>query len=192
MYPPIKHFHWRQNSLIQPWIFKGRSSHWGTKPIPTMASKLTTMTDKHLIEDDKKRFFFLQCMTWPLLEVNLIPTDRDTGFNEPLSMERNTTLPHPASETAGSESEEHDLQKTTVEHVGVGQKMKGEIKIVEGKMFCSPKLVEEGRALKHGIPIENGMNWVTERRGAQLIYVMPWYTQWIIRGHFVSRQQLRL
>jgi hypothetical protein len=40
------------------------------------------------------------------------------------------------------------------EHVGIGQKIKGEIKVIEGKILHKPELVQQGRAIKHGVVVE--------------------------------------
>ena len=96
-----------------------------------------------------------------VLDAGTVPTDRDTGFNEPLSTARNTTLPHPDAVNALPVTDEEQLRAREDqaaeehEHVGFRQKVKGEIKIIEGKVFCNPRLVEEGRALKHGIAIQH-------------------------------------
>ena len=93
-------------------------------------------------------------------DIDAVPTDRDTGFNEPLSTARNTTLPHPEGLNAPPATDEDQLktlraQAEEPEHVGLRQKVKGEIKIIEGKIFCNPKLVHQGRALNHGINVQH-------------------------------------
>ena len=97
-----------------------------------------------------------------MVDSGAIPTDRDTGFNEPLSTARNTTLPHPVAINAPPVTNDEQLktmraQSDEPEHddVALKQKVKGEIKIIEGKVFCNPGSVDEGRALKHGIQIEH-------------------------------------
>jgi hypothetical protein len=84
-----------------------------------------------------------------------IPTDRDTGFNEPLSTIRNTTLPHPNALQVPEVTDQEALKSMAdrPEHVDVGfaTKVKAEIEIVSGKILCNPHLVEKGRALKHGV-----------------------------------------
>jgi hypothetical protein len=77
-----------------------------------------------------------------------------------LSTARNTTLPHPDALTAPPVSDEEQLktmraQAEEPEHVGLRQKVVGEIKIIEGKVFCNPRLVEQGRALKHGVEVQH-------------------------------------
>lgn len=71
----------------------------------------------------------------PFSEPNVISPDGDTGFNEPLSTERNTALLHPAVIEAPPISDEVNLKTTPAEpqRVGIVQKVKGEIKIIEGK-----------------------------------------------------------
>lgn len=70
---------------------------------------------------------------------------------------RNTTLPHPVGVKANAATTEEDLQaKEPIEvRVGLTPKIKGEMEVIEGKLLCSPRLVERGRALKHGVKIEN-------------------------------------
>lgn len=94
------------------------------------------------------------------LIVGAVPTDRNTGFNEPLSTARNTTLPHPDAVNAPPVTNEEQLktlrdQAEQPEHVGLRQKVRGEIKIIEGKVFGNPRLVDEGWALKHGIEVQH-------------------------------------
>lgn len=88
-----------------------------------------------------------------MIESNLIPTNRDTGFNEPLSTQRNTTLPHPGH-VEEPPMPDYERQVGETGHVGIGTKIKGEVKIIEGKLMHNQQLVEEGRAIKHGIPLE--------------------------------------
>jgi len=77
------------------------------------------------------------------------------GFNEPLSTQRNTTLPHPDHVDAPPvQDEEHLKHIGQPEHVGIGTKIKGEVKVIEGKILHNQRLIEEGRAIKHGIPLE--------------------------------------
>jgi len=87
---------------------------------------------------------------------NAIPTNRDTGFNEPLSTQRNTTLPHPEHVDAPPVVDEEHAQQHVgdSEHVGIATKIKGEVKIIEGKILHNQRMVEEGKAIKHGIPLE--------------------------------------
>jgi hypothetical protein len=89
------------------------------------------------------------------VDSNVIPTKRNTGFVEPLSTQRNTTLPHPDHVEAASETDE-DLNRSTghPDNVGMGAKIKGEIMVIEGKVLHNRRLVEEGRAIKLGIPLE--------------------------------------
>lgn len=73
---------------------------------------------------------------------------------------RNTTLPHPEALNAPPITDEEQLkilraQAEEPEHVGLRQKVKGEIKIIEGKVFCNPRLVDQGRALKHGVEVQH-------------------------------------
>jgi hypothetical protein len=92
-----------------------------------------------------------------VLDSNVILTDRDTGFNEPLSTVRNTTLPHPDALQAPPVADQDALKSMAqepeihTEHVGFIQKVKGEIEVVSGKILCNPHWVEKGKALKHGI-----------------------------------------
>ena len=85
-----------------------------------------------------------------------VPTDRDTGFNAPLSMARNTTLPHPEAVNAPQATDEEHLKtlKAQAEErgrdLGLRRKVMGGIKIIKGTVFCNPRLVEKGRALKQG------------------------------------------
>jgi len=64
-----------------------------------------------------------------------VPTDRNTGFNEPLSAERNTTLPFPGSEEAPAKLAEENLKAVPEEHehVRIGAKIKGEIKSLKAR-----------------------------------------------------------
>jgi hypothetical protein len=66
-------------------------------------------------------------------------------------------LPYLNSKAEAPEDDEDDLESTKdeSEHVGIGRKIKGEIKIIEGKILHKPNLVEEGRELKNGTPMEN-------------------------------------
>jgi hypothetical protein len=52
------------------------------------------------------------------------------------------------------QDEEHLKHLGEPEHVGIGTKIKGGVKVIEGKVLCKKRLVEEGRAVKHGIPLE--------------------------------------
>jgi len=72
-----------------------------------------------------------------------------------LSTQRNTTLPHPDHVDAPPvQDEEHLKHMGEPDHVGVGTKIKGEIKVIQGKALHNQRLVEEGRAIKHGIPLK--------------------------------------
>ena len=72
-----------------------------------------------------------------------------------MSTQRNTTLPHPDHADAPPvQDEEHLKHLGEPEHVGIGTKIKGDVKVIEGKLLCKKRLVEEGRAIKHGIPQE--------------------------------------
>jgi len=76
---------------------------------------------------------------------------RDTGFDEPLSTERNTTLPYPGSQGLVEDTEPDQVISTGKrEHVGLAKKIKGEIKVMEGKASSNPRLVNEGREEKYG------------------------------------------
>lgn len=74
-----------------------------------------------------------------------------------MSKARNTTLPYPNDGAEALIDDEDDLESTRdeSEHVRIGKKIKGEIKIIEGKILHKPNLVEEGRALKSGTPMED-------------------------------------
>jgi hypothetical protein len=126
-----------------------------------MASKLATRTDKLLTDKQKdgtcsEHTKLLRDNAIDLVDPRVIPTGHDTGFKEPLSKERNTTLPHPEGLKANSAITEEDLRakEFVKKHVGMKGKIKGEIEIIEGKILHKPRLVEEGRALKHGVRIQ--------------------------------------
>jgi len=70
---------------------------------------------------------------------------------EPLSTERNTTLPHPASQGLQTEEEQDQvISDGKRQRVGLAKKIKGEIKVLEGKVSCNPRLVKDGRAETYG------------------------------------------
>ncbi|BFZ65120.1 hypothetical protein YB2330_006283 [Saitoella coloradoensis] len=89
---------------------------------------------------------------------SISPEDaHDTGFVEPLNPNRNTLHPHPEAETAPHEELDPELLKGYDEaedreggKVGFGKKIRGEIKVIEGKVLRNRELVEEGRAMKRG------------------------------------------
>ena len=89
-------------------------------------------------------------------EPNVIPTDRDTGLNEPLSTERNKTLPLPAGVNAPPLSDEDNLKTTPAElrSAGVVRNIEGEIKIIDGKVLHNQGMIEEGWAIEHGVPLK--------------------------------------
>jgi len=91
--------------------------------------------------------------TDPISDPTVIPTKRDTGFNEPLSKERNTTLPHPAGLKANTPSTEEDLQNLNPEdkHARWRDKIKRDIEVIEGKILHKSRLVDKGRELKHEV-----------------------------------------
>jgi hypothetical protein len=65
-------------------------------------------------------------------------------------------LLHPASVETLPVSDEDNLKTTPAEqeHMGSTQKMKGEIKIIEGKALRSQQMIDEGMVIKHGVPFE--------------------------------------
>jgi hypothetical protein len=90
-----------------------------------------------------------------LLDPTVISTDRDTGFHEPLSKERNTTLPHPVGLKANAESTEEELKNTAAEkHAREMDKIKGDLEVIEGKILFNSRLVAKGKELKHGVHFE--------------------------------------
>jgi hypothetical protein len=87
------------------------------------------------------------------LDPTVIPMDRDTGFHEPLSKERNTTLPHPVGLKVNAASTEEDLKNPDLEEKCAQRrdKIKGDLEVIEGKILHNSNLVEKGKALKHGV-----------------------------------------
>ncbi|OLL25079.1 hypothetical protein NEOLI_001601 [Neolecta irregularis DAH-3] len=83
-------------------------------------------------------------------------TEHDTGFKEPFSSERNTTLPTKDAKADATIESHVSISPNTEEATGhkyvrnLKTRIKADIKMMEGKILQKPELIEGARALKSG------------------------------------------